>query len=295
LGELASKTGDVLPSYYPAIVADAEWTAANVAAANRRGVRGPQEQHLNVMAGLLFSARDGGPMGYYATSKAIPKKDGTRKLHRRYQSWNARQNRQEADRSTVDVGRFEELLFAFLPQIQLSKGKLESAVLADQRSYLQQEIDAAQGLITSRAQSVLVLGPVLADLQRQLDAVEQKIRDTGNGTSTVPATASYRKRLAAMRRGTQSERERVRDALRAIVRRVELLTIKLGPKRHDRVKCLIEVEFRNGEFARGLELPDGQIAVVRGDSQQRRLSAQLAEGWDFTVQDYNTAAELLGE
>lgn len=291
VGELCTTKGEKLVDYYPAIISESDWRAANVSNAARTKQKGPSEQHINIFTGILFNALDRSKMGYYNTSRSVRRKDGRRIIHRRYQSMAAKNNAVGAGRSSVEIGHFEELVFGFLPTIELSSKKSEASTLEGERQYIQQEIDAIQEQIKSRSGSAVTLAPVLADLAEQLASVEKKIRET-SVVATAP-TVAYRKKLAAMRRGTQSERERVRDAVRAIVRRIEVLLIKLGPKRHDRVKCLVEVEFRSGEFVRGLELPDGGLVLLRGPAITQRLSEQVASGWTFTASEYQQALKLL--
>ncbi|MBL8855573.1 MAG: recombinase family protein [Planctomycetaceae bacterium] len=293
IGEFKSSvTGETLTDYYPAIITEAQWLKANAANAGRRSKRGPEEQHLNIFGGLLYSARDRSAYGYHLSIKSQKKLDGGRLVNRRYQSWATTTGMPEADRGSFNVERFEELLFALLPKVQLSPGKSESAILEGERQYLQSEIDTIQQQITSRAGGAIILGPVLLELGRQLEKVEAKIRE--QGTVVVQPTVAYRKKLSAMLRGTSQERERVRDAVRAIVRRIEVLPIKLGPNRWDRVRCVIEVEFRNGEFARGIELESGEVAVMRGSEIKTRLSEQVQSGWDLTASDYIKLVKVLG-
>lgn len=293
LGELVSVSGEVLHGYYPAIITEAEWRAANVSAANRRAQKGPTDGVVNLFGGILFNARDRSQMGFYCTSLSAKLKNGQRKVYRRYWSFAARNKVPGADRQTIAYERFDDLVLRLLPMMELSSEKSEVAILEGERQYLQQEVDIVAEQIKSRSGSAATLGPVLADLGEQLAAVDRKLAETAS-TPTAP-TKAYREQLATMARGTDRERERLRDALRAIVRRVEVLTVKLGEDRWSRVKCLIEVEFRDGQFARGLELPDGSVAVMRGPQVHKRLSEQLADGWEFGPSQYAAAVKLAGK
>jgi hypothetical protein len=92
-----------------------------------------------------------------------------------------------------------------------------------------------------------------------------------------------------MRRGTSDERLAVKDAVQLIVRKIEVFGIKMGTRRCDRVRSLVEIEFRNDEFARGLELPDGSMVAIRGPKAHQRLGDQLAAGWEFGPSQYEAA------
>jgi DNA invertase Pin-like site-specific DNA recombinase len=73
LGELQPRRrdgtadGPPIPSYFPAVVGEAEWWSARAGAAQRRKKRGRIGSHVNVFAGLLRNARDGG--SYYAATR----------------------------------------------------------------------------------------------------------------------------------------------------------------------------------------------------------------------------------
>jgi len=287
LGTLESTHGEVVENYYPGIISEAVWTAANVNAAKQRRVKGPESQYVNILAGLLFSARDGSPMHSLATVSTRLKRDGSRYIYRRFKSWRSIQGVPGADTATMDVARFEDLLFSLLPKLELSSAKPQGDALLNERAYLQTEIDSLQSQIKQRTGSALVLGPVLADLSRQLVAVEARIRESGPRSSAP--TAAARKRLSAMRRGTSDERLAVKDAVQLIVRKIEVFGIKMGTRRCDRVRSLVEIEFRNDEFARGLELPDGSMVAIRGPKAHQRLGDQLAAGWEFGPSQYEAA------
>lgn len=288
LGELTSTvTGETIADYYPSVIDKKTWQRANVEASKRRTERGPSEGKVNVFNGILFHAKDGCPMAIY--SYQARRKDGVVK-YRRYQSRDAADGVKGASRETIDAERFESLVFEFLPRLQLATGgKDEAEQLNEDRRYLQGEISVLQERITSRKQSAAVLAPVLDDLQQQLGEVEDKLKAIPT-TDTKP-TKAYRKELAAMRRGTVAERRKVRDALRAIVKRIEVLPVKTGPLRRDRVYCLVEIHFRSGDVVRGIELPDDRIVRITVKPGSETLSTQLASGWNFGPDEYREAAD----
>ncbi|MBX9584561.1 MAG: recombinase family protein [Gemmataceae bacterium] len=53
--------GAVIPNYYPAVVTEEEWLAAGAGRQDRTKRRGRVGKHVNIFAGLLRSASDGGP------------------------------------------------------------------------------------------------------------------------------------------------------------------------------------------------------------------------------------------
>ena len=292
LGELKSTvTGETFKEYYPAILDETTWIKANGEARKRRTERGPSSQRVNLFNGILFHSVDNCAMGFYSYTQQRAK--GPAKKFCRYKSYLATHGVNGASRETVDVEVFEDLIFKFLPQLELGKRKGDKqAALRAERDYIYSEIEAMQKQIISHETSAAVLVGPLSAMSAQLKAIEEKLKS--EAVPTVEPTRPYREKLAAMKRGTVEQRLLVRDRIRDIVQRIEVLPIKLGTFRRDRVRCLIEVEFKNGEFARGLELESG-VTVMRGPKIQQRLSEQIKSGWTFTAKDYAKAVKLFGK
>lgn len=81
LGEFQPRTrdgraaGDLIPDYYPAIIDPEKWMAARAASLNRRWHRGRQARHVNLFAGILRDAVDGGT--YHRTVRLVNGKRNT--------------------------------------------------------------------------------------------------------------------------------------------------------------------------------------------------------------------------
>lgn len=65
-------TGDVVPDYYPAVIDRERFLLAQDSIASRVCFRGRRGKHINLFAGLLIDARDGGPFTYRHTSTRPP-------------------------------------------------------------------------------------------------------------------------------------------------------------------------------------------------------------------------------
>jgi DNA invertase Pin-like site-specific DNA recombinase len=290
LGELKSSTGEVFKDYYPRILDEETWKAANVSATSRKRERGPQTESVNLFNGLLFHAKDDCAMGCYQYS--VTRKGGKKK-YRRYKSYLNMAGKPGTSSETVDQEKIEEMIFEFLPNLQLEiKGDNEYKVLLDEQSYLQNEIEALQSQISDRSGSAKVLGSLLTDLAEQLENVQKKIDSTD--VKPQEPSKSYRTKLSKMRRGTLSERYKVRNALRSIVKRIEILPVKLGTKRCDRVMCLLEIHFRNGQFVRAIEFPE-KLVEIKSVKITETLSQQIKKGWTFTSNDYEKLKNLCSE
>ena len=292
LGELQSTvTGESFENYFPRVIEEKTWTRANAEALKRRTERGPSTERINVLNGLLFHAADDCPMGFFAYQ--LRRAGGRRVKYCRYKSYRKVQGEAGASSETVDVDVFENMVFRLLPALDLGAKKVDArAVLVAERDYLAAEVDAMQKQIMQRETRAAVLAKPLADLGDQLARVEEKLRKEPE-TQTAP-TKGYREKLAAMRRGSIEERKRVRDALRAIVARIDVLPIKLGPQRRDRVVSMVEIEFKTGERIRAVEL-DGGLAQVRAKAGAGKpLRDQLRDGFSFGPKEYRQTVDLIG-
>ncbi len=109
-------------------------------------------------------------MGYYKYQTKRVK--GPNVLHTRFKSYNATHGVKGSHTATVDVSRFEDMVFEFLPTLNLGRKRSDPrADLEASRDYLQSEIEALQNQITKRSGSAPVLAGPLADLGDQLKAV----------------------------------------------------------------------------------------------------------------------------
>ncbi|MEL7496537.1 MAG: recombinase family protein [Planctomycetota bacterium] len=291
LGEITSTaSGEVFENYYPKVIDEATWIAANAAVNRRRSRRGAPVEKVNLFNGLLYHAFDNCTMGFFSYQQK--RADGRVVKYTRYKSYLADQGVDGASTATIDVTKFEDLVFAFLPQIDLKKVRANPRTkLEAQREFIKSEISELQDQISSGSSSgAAVLAVPLASLGDQLAVIESKLQSLRK-TSVLP-TKVYRTKLAKMRRGTVEERWQVRERIFDIVERIWVLPIKLGPKRSDPVRSLVEIHFRNGEFVRALELDKQNLVKISGDSVRTSLSEQCASGWTFSPRDYSLAIEL---
>lgn len=284
LGDLESTvTGELFKGYYPLIIDEKTWLLANRESSKRKSERGPSSQRVNLFNGILYHAVDDCAMGFYSYSKIL-KTTGVRKHFRRYQSYKNSNRVPGSSPETLDVDQFENMIFRFLPQLQLTGKKRDrQAELMAQRGYVKKEIEVLQKQITTHELSAFVLAGPLSELASQLRKIERDIRC--KPAHAVAPSKNYRAELAKMVRGTLEQRRLVRDRLREIVHRIDVLPFKLGPKRRDSVRALVEIEFQNGEVVRGVELDGGDLVQVKLKAGGR-LREQCREGFRFGLVEY---------
>ena len=227
-------------------------------------------------------------MGFYSYTKTYA--DGTKTQFHRYRSYLREKGVPGASSVTVDVPKFEDLVFRFLPEIELeARTDDPRAELISTVDFLESEIEALQAQIKSRSGAgAAVLAPVIADLAEQLETVQQELSLTPQAP-TEP-TKDYRQKLSRMRRGTIAERKRVRDGIREIVRRITLYPVKLGDHRSSPVRCILEIEFKNDTYVRAVELDDRLIEIA-GETTTT-LAEQCRKGLRFDAKKYDRIARL---
>jgi DNA invertase Pin-like site-specific DNA recombinase len=288
LGDAVSTvTGETFVGVYPAVIDEATWNAAQVSQANRRTVRGRKTQSVNILSGMLRHAGDGATCIVYASVPS--KKSGKPKGSRYYQSSHASKGMTGASRAGYKVEKLEEMLFEFLPQLDLSRGvDARRTELDAERLGLERDIEELQAQISSRAAAAAVLAGPLVDLQERLEAVDRQLAELPR-ESAAP-TRKYREQLAAMRRGTSEERLLVKERLNRIVRAVWMLPIKLGDHKSAPLRLVLEIEFANGDRRRGIEV-DGKLVQA---TAAKPLREQVLAGARFDAATYAKWAKVLG-
>jgi hypothetical protein len=92
-----------------------------------------------------------------------------------------------------------------------------------------------------------------------------------------------------MRRGTNDERELLRDRLLGIISAVWVAPVKLGTFAASRVKVVLEIDFRDGSRVRGIEV-DGQLIQA---AAAKSIRGQVLAGAVFNAAWYSKAAKSI--
>ncbi len=287
LGDTVSTvTGETFTGVYPAVIDEATWKQAQVIIAGRRLVRGRATQAINILAGLLRHAGDGSKCGVYAVFKKLA--NGERFIDRRYQSYDASRGVKGACRTAYRIEQLEEMLFQFLPQLDLSKGIDAGRVeLEAERQSVVDDITELKKQIATRAAAAAVLAGPLVDLQERLEQLDKQLAELP--TQQTAPTKKYREQLSALRRGTEQERLMVKERLNRIVKAVWMLPVKMGTAKNAPLRLILEIHFTNGEIRRGVEI-DGQLVQA---TAAKPIREQVVAGTVFDADYYNLAAKSL--
>jgi DNA invertase Pin-like site-specific DNA recombinase len=279
-------TGEVFKPY-PVVISDKAWQRAAAAASRRVRKKGPPTSRVNLLAGLLHFAGDGSH-GAIFTAFQPPQKDGTRRAVRRYQSYKARNDEPGADKRTIEAEKLESMLMEFLPVLDLSAKKTDRRGDIENRiAVLEGELAGVQQTAKDRPTGAAALATVIATIAEQIEQLRGELAAIGD--TSVRPTKDYRAKLAAMQRGTNEERELVRDRLLAIVSAVWVLGIKLGPADSSPVRAVVEVHFKDGEIRRGIEI-DGQLFQAKSATPIRQ---QILDGFVFDDSWYARVSRVL--
>ena len=80
-------------------------------------------------------------------------------------------------------------------------------------------------------------------------------------------------------------------SIRAIVERIDVMPIKLGPQRRDPVKAVVEIKFKTGEKVRAVEL--GNNKLFRIENKGESLVDQCRCGFRIVAEQYNRIVDNL--
>jgi hypothetical protein len=287
LGDTVSTvTKETFTGVYPAIIDEATWKQAQVCQANRRAVRGRKTQQVNILAGLLRHAGDGSNCGVYGAVKIL--ENGERCADRRFQSYDAIRGIKGSCRTTYRIEQLEEMLFQFLPQLDLSKGVDAGRVeLESERQAVVDDIAELKKQIATRAAAAAVLAGPLVDLQERLEQLDKQLAELP--TQQTAPTKKYREQLSALRRGTEQERLLVKERLNRIVKACWMLPVKMGTAKNAPLRLILEIHFSNGEIRRGVEV-DGQLVQA---TAAKPIRDQILAGSSFDADWYTLAAKSL--
>jgi DNA invertase Pin-like site-specific DNA recombinase len=149
-GKKRAKDGDPVPGYYPAVWTEDEFYAARGAVNDRKGKPGrPSKERVNVFAGLLHDARDGGSLQQANKGK----KGGGRLLV----SYNAVQGVEGSRFVSFPFATFERAVLSCLREIdpkdvlpQDDAGEDEAQALAGRWAELEAEIEKLKARLQAR-------------------------------------------------------------------------------------------------------------------------------------------------
>jgi DNA invertase Pin-like site-specific DNA recombinase len=288
------KDGEPIPGYYPAAVTEEEWYAARAGAAQRRQKRGRTGRYVNVFAGMLRNARDGGT--YYCTTRAPHGDGGTR----RRVLINTAATEGRARGYTFPFATFEAAVLSLLAEID-PHDILNGDDGPDETLLLAGELAGVEARI-AELEAELLKGDVasLARALRQLEGQKEELAGrlaTARQKAAHPLSEAWGEARTLL--GTLDAapdpydvRVRLRAALRRIVDSIWMLVVARG---HNRL-CAMQVWFSDGARHRDYLImhrppKDNGKARVEGGWWARSL-ASVAAPDDLDLRDQRQAEEL---
>ena len=240
-----SPDGAPIPNYYPAVVTGDEWHAARAAVAQRRTKRGRVGTQVNVFAGLLKNARDGGS---YLARTQQPARGQTAK-YRVLINRSVLEGR--GNGYTFPFATFEPAVLGLLAEINPHEilngdaGPDETLALAGRLAHVEARIaeleaELLKGDVAALARVLRQLEEQKRELAEQLAVAREKAAHPlseawGEAQTLIGALAS-----AA---DPEDARIRLRSALRRMVDSIWLLVV---PRGHDRLAA-VQIWFADGK------------------------------------------------
>lgn len=241
-----SLDGPPLPNYFPAVITQEEWNEAR-AGAVRRGIKNGKKcnnstKHIDVFAGLVHDARDGGAM--FTTTRTAYGRH-TRMLV----SAHAREGRLPA--VTFPYHLFEQMILDLLHEIPASEvtgeddAPNEVMVLSGELERIEAELNEATAFLGRKGFSVAI-GEHITDLEARYTEAADKLVEA-NQRAAHPLAESWGEFVSlwdALKKSPDPDdtRLRIRTALR---RTVETIMLLIVPRRKQRLAA-VQIWFRGG-------------------------------------------------
>ncbi len=208
--------GPVIPNYYPAAVTEAEWLAARGGRQQRTKKRGRIGKHVNLFAGLLNCATDGGP--YYLTTWKSSGKPVRQLLNFRHTEGLAPAKSFPYDSFEKEVlKRFKEIDSAEV--LGEDDGPDEAAVLEGELAQVDAELAAATAFMEANGFSAII-GKRIKELEVKRRDVAGRLTDARQ-RKACPASAAWGEAMTlADALATAPDKADARLRLRAALRRV---------------------------------------------------------------------------
>lgn len=266
--------GTPLPNYYPPVVTEQEWLAARAGAAQRRQRPGRTGKHVNVFAGLVKDARDGG--SYYCATRTDSSKH-TRVLI----NTNAAEGRSAT--ASFPFATFERAVLAALREVPLSevvgtnnKGPDVKAILSRELAGVDAELANATAYMEANGFSSTIGKRVTALEARKRDLLERLTVERQRQAS--PASEAWGEARSLIEiLDTAADPADIRMRLRAAVRRaVESIWLLVVPRGRDRMAA-VQIYFQETGRCRNYTIL--HRPPMSNKSKLRRPGRWWAETW----------------
>lgn len=237
--------GPPIPNYYPAILTEQEWYAARAAQSNRRTKAGRIGKRINLFAGLLRDARDGG------TLQVLDK--GAKSAGPALVNYKATMGVRGTKYVTFPLGTFEDaVLSKLLREIDPREVLPERDGAADRVSALVGEVDEVRRRIERLKAALGADDDIKAVVEKLREWEEREAELTAElslarqeaATPLDGAWGEYKSLAEALAKAGNSveTRTRLRAALRRIVSTIWCLFVARG---QDRL-AVVQIRFEGG-------------------------------------------------
>jgi DNA invertase Pin-like site-specific DNA recombinase len=285
--------GPPIKDYFPPVVSEGDWLAARAGAEQRRRKPGRTAQHINVFAGLLKDARNGG--SYYCATRG-PRKGA---YHRVLLNTAAAEGREAL--YSFPFLTFEAAVLSMLREID-PRDVLKGTNGHDDVMALEGDLGQVEAAIASIAAELDAHGesPVLygrlrtkesrkAELTEQLTAARQRAAN--------PLSAAWGEQhslLSVLESAPDPDDTRLR--LRAAIRRtIDTIYMLVVPRGRVRL-CAVQINFAGSESRRCYVIlhrgGTGGAVKARPSQWWARSLASVVKPGDFDLRDPELAADL---
>lgn len=263
--------GDVIQQYFPAVVDEKTWLAAQAACDNRLIERGATGDYCNLFVGIVHHAIDDCPCHVYTYQQK--RADGRKVIFRRLKSYKAICKEPDASTPTVDLVEFEKVVLQNLAEIDLAgivekKPTTELASALSDLDRKKKRVDQLTAKLTDDSENLDLLIEPIKKLNAEIKELTERVRQlstTANQESVVDRFA-HLKMLRRLEQ-TPETRQKLREAIKRIVKQINVLPFKLGDQRKSPVGCVLEILFR-ADIKR-------RICVMLGTKQMAMYGATL--------------------
>lgn len=289
LGEFSTpKTEQPIIDYYPKIIDEKTWLDAQQARRNRFIERGPSGDWVNLFTGLVWHAKDQCRATIYSYHQK--RKDGRKIIFRRLKSTNCQMSVKGASTATVCATMFEKSMLHFIwndldgsifdnaPSLKLElKSKIYSKEQKQKRlAELQEEVEEGD---------IKLLLPAMKKIQTQIVEIEKEIEQL-----KLDNLKNDGQHLANLKRFekvelTNENRQKLREAIKRVIKQITILPVKIGPQRKDKVVCFVEVEYFSGDYKTML-FSDGAVIspILKKDKGRLADRTDLGKALDWLKQ-----------
>lgn len=233
------RAGDVVPNYYPPIIDKSQFEVVAAELASRCAFKGRRGHHVNLFAGMLFDARDGGKFSYRHSKThpptLIPLKAKTGV---------------GGDWTSFNVCVFEECILSGLAELKASDifpendrgGKVSE--LSARHAAKENELREFEKEVKSDTRLLKRFGSTILRLEEECEALANQIADAQREAASPLAEVwgEFRGLADLAKNGGDQVRERCRTAIR---RTLESVTCLFTGNKTTR-KAAVRVQFRSG-------------------------------------------------